>query len=179
MRIVLKVLRYVVVAVSVVGYLMAFVMAGNLLTPWWYVAVGAGFVAVVSGLAYWRVWAGITRRSSFALNYAAHVVVVAGLLMCLVFGLNLVESPTHKPSRHKYAIESLYRSEHHQTRRIRKNVYRADGPVYYRYNVVFRVSADRTMKITVPYKRYRLLQRRDSVTVTHRPGLLGMTYVAP
>lgn len=171
------ILSFLAVAVAIAGYIMAYAMSTMLLTPWWYVALGAAVIAAGTGVQGWRIWQGLTGRPSFLPNYLTHVAVVAGIAMAVLFGLNLVESPSKPPTRHTYAIKRIYRSKHHRMRRVTRRVYRADGPAYYRYNVEIEPAQGRTLRFTVPQKRYIRLKRCDSVTVTHHHGLLGMTYV--
>lgn len=167
--------------VAAIGYLLAIAMAGVSLTPWWWIALGALAAALLTGLSLWHVWRPLTRREGFTPNFLTHIVVATGIGLSVVYGLNFIASPVRQPERVTCTIDRLYRTEHRHTRRLRKGRYIADGPIYYRYHAAVICPDGRRRKISINDRRYRRLRRQhaDTIHVTLRPGLLGISTIHP
>ncbi len=167
----------VMIALALIGWVMVYVSASMLLAPWWRLPgialIASSFFAGRMG----RWWSGFTGLENKFVNRVVAILVAAGIGAALLIGFNFIHRPKSDTAEKRYAITRLYRTEHKQTRRVRKHTYVASGPVHYRYHVEFSLPEGGCREVQLSRERYMRLRRADSVTVAVHPGLLGIDYV--
>lgn len=167
----------VMIAIALIGWVMVYVSASMFLAPWWRLPGIAVIVSLLFAGRMGRWWSGFTDSENKFVNRALAVFVAGGIASVVLIGLNFIHRSHDSVCERRYAITRLYRTEHKQTRRVRKHTYVASGHVSYRYHVEFSLPEGGCREVTLSRERYMRLRRADSVTVAVHPGLLGIDYV--
>lgn len=146
---------------------------GETLVDWRVPVSVVVFMALVSGIAFWRMWRWLTRSDNAILNYACHVIVACGVLSALFYGCNYAFSD--KDSRHvvDVSVERLYSKTRYRQQRVSRRVYRQGAP----YKVYFMEAGlpdGRLKELSLSQKQYRRLHVGDTLELPVERGLFGV-----
>lgn len=143
---------------------------------WWLIpAVGLG-IGLASGLHLWRIWCRITDTPAMVWNYMCHTVVTATFVTWAFFMVNNLLADRDTERTETGIIAAHYKETRHRTRRVGRR-YVANGEPYYVYRLEVELRDGQKKLLNVPLDRYRNVRNGDSVAVTVRDGLLGVTVI--
>lgn len=166
----------VVVIVSILSYGAIFALNGLTLISFWIPLAVAVFLATASGLALWRVWARITRRSGLALNMLLNTLVLTGPLLALFYIINYACADNRTDHTEQVVVERLYSKTRHHTRRISRRHY-TQGEAYKVYYTDIRFADGRQKSFSIPYSKYSRLRSGDTLSLGLYRGGFGVPVI--
>ena len=173
-----KILSGVIAAVTILLLLSAISLTQfTLIDPWIPFAASAA-IALLSGLAAWKMWIPLTLSERFVWNFLCHFLVVGSVLVGAFFILNFALADRETARKEPAVVERRYRETRYHSRRVSRRVYTRGEPYTVHCLDLRLVGSGRKLTLdNVDYSKYRRTRTGDTVQVRIAKGAFGAPVV--
>ena len=171
----IKILRILMLLVSLFSGAIGYVIYENTLSEWW-IPVGVALMIAAATFPFYKKWSWLTTDDSKILNFLCHLICVGTMSYALFLAGNYWLVDPASTQEEEVVVHKKYVEKHKKTRRVGRRRYVADGvrKEYY-MEVTF---ANGTVKaLHVSLSTYNKTRQGATKTLTLQKGFFGLPVI--
>lgn len=166
----------VAVLLAIGFYGMAIALQHNTFVNGWIPFSIAAVVGTTTGIWGWKMWRRLTGSESVWINFPAHAVFFTGMVLFAIYALNYYCADPATAHEEQAVVARRYTKTRHRTERVGRRGYRQGAP-YKVYFIELDFPGGRSKDMELSRSQYVSRHKGDTVTLSLREGLLGLTVI--